>query len=150
MSTRHFHQLAGQCMEGLNIIETPFAWLERTNEHVVVQRWKPGITLDVPTIQATMVKRHELFGDEPYAMIVVVPEGSRFAMSFLENDQYKGTPVASKIIAMANVVEEVDVRAIVSLYYAQHPPTYLHGVFATMAQAQVWVENRLAERSRRA
>jgi hypothetical protein len=33
----------------------------------------------------------------------------------LENDQYAGTPVADPIIAMANVVEEEDVRAVVAL-----------------------------------
>jgi hypothetical protein len=134
-------------MKGSQVIETPFAWLERISDQVVVQRWKPRITLDVPTIKATMLARHEHFGSDPYAMIVVVPEGSLFAMSFLENDQYKGTEVATKIIAMASVVEEEDVRAIVSLYYAQHPPAYHHGVFATMAMAQAWVEERLAERA---
>lgn len=49
------------------------------------------------------------------------------------------------IIGMANVVEEQDVRAIVSLYYAQHPPDYQHVVFASMAQAQAWVAERLTE-----
>ena len=125
-------------------IETDHAWLERTGA-LVLQRWKPGITLDVATIRATMLVRHEFFGDEPYVMIVVVPEGSGFAMSFLENDQYAGTTVEDPIIAMANVVEEEDVRAIVSLYYAQHPPDYAHAVFATLPQARAWVGERLAE-----
>jgi hypothetical protein len=77
-----------------------------------------------------------------------VPEGSHFAMSFLENDQYKGTDVATPIIAMANVVEDRDVRAIVSLYYAQHPPAYLHAVFPSMNPAITWVKERWAERER--
>lgn len=125
-------------------IETDHAWLERTGP-LVVQRWKPGITLDVDTIRGTMLVRHEFFGDEPYVMILVVPEGCGFAMSFLENDQYAGLGVEGSIIAMANVVEEEDVRAVVSLYYAQHPPRYKHAVFADMAEARAWVEARLAE-----
>ncbi|MBL7984432.1 MAG: hypothetical protein JNM91_05505 [Flavobacteriales bacterium] len=125
-------------------LETPHAWLERTGA-LVIQRWKPGITLDVPTIRATMLARHEFFGEEPYVMIVVVPEGTAFAMSFLENDQYAGTTVEDRIIAMANVVDEEDVRAIVSLYYAQHPPHYKHGVFSSMTEAHAWVLERLAE-----
>lgn len=132
-------------MNAHDVIETPHAYLHRTTEGVVVQHWKPGITLDVPTIRATMLDRHTHFGSEPYVMIVVVPEGSFYAMSFLENDQYAGTPVASNIIAMANVVDAEDVRAVVSLYYAQHPPEYLHSVFSNMGQAQVWVSQRLAE-----
>lgn len=130
------------------MIDTPYAWIERNASGVVIQRWKPGITLDVPTIRATMLERHKAFGNEPYVMIVVVPEGTSFAMSFLENDQYKGTLATSSIIAMANVVEDADVRAIVSLYYAQHPPAYQHAVFSTMAQAEPWVAQRLAERAR--
>jgi hypothetical protein len=132
-------------MNAPDAFEAPFAWIQRTPEGVIVQRWKPGITLDVPTIRATMLARHERFGTKPYVMIVVVPEGTHFAMSFLENDQYKGTPVASNIIAMANVVEAEDVRAVVSLYYAQHPPDYLHAVFASMRPAEAWVKARLAE-----
>lgn len=120
------------------LLETDHAWLERTGK-LVVQRWKPGTTLDVHTIRSTMLVRHEFFGAEPYVMIVVVPEGSRFSMSFLENDQYKDTDVADPIIAMANVVEEEDVRAVVSLYYAQHPPSYTHAVFGSMSEAQEWV-----------
>ena len=125
-------------------LETDHAWLQRTGA-LVVQRWKPGITLNVATIRATMLVRHEFFGEEPYVMIVVVPEGTAFAMSFLENDQYAGTPVEDPIIAMANVVEEEDVRAVVALYYAQHPPAYKHAVFATMGQAEAWVRERLGE-----
>ena len=125
-------------------IETDHAWIER-NGPLVVQRWKPGISLDVGTIRSTMLVRHEFFGEEPYVMIVVVPEGSAYSMSFLENDQYAGTPVDDPIIAMANVVEEEDVRAIVSLYYAQHPPHYQHAVFASMVEAKSWVGERLAE-----
>ena len=125
-------------------LETPHAWIGRTGP-LVIQRWKPGITLDVPTIRATMLARHEFLGDEPYVMIVVVPEGTAFAMSFLENDQYAGTTVEDPIIAMANVVDEEDVRAIVSLYYAQHPPDYKYGVFASMPDAHDWVMERLAE-----
>ena len=125
-------------------LETDHAWLQRTGA-LVVQRWKPGITLNVATIRATMLVRHEFFGEEPYVMIVVVPEGTAFAMSFLENDQYAGTPVEDPIIAMANVVEEEDVRAVVALYYAQHPPAYQHAVFATMGQAEVWVKERLGD-----
>jgi len=125
--------------------ETPFAWLQRTPEGIVIQHWKPGITLDLPTIRATMLARHEAYGSTPYVMIVVVPAGTAFGMSFIENDQYAGTPVAGTIIAMANVVEEEDVRAVVSLYYAQHPPAYQHAVFASMAPAEVWVKERMAE-----
>lgn len=128
------------------IIETPFAWLERKSEHVVVQRWKPGITLDVPTIRATMEMRGRHFAHAPYAAIVIVPEGTRFAMSFLENDQYKGTQAADTMFAMANVVEEEDVRAIVELYYAQHPPGYAFAVFPHITPALTWIEQRLAER----
>ncbi len=131
-------------MDGRNLhIETDHAWLEREGA-LVVQRWKPGITLDVATIRATMLVRHEFFGMEPYVMIVVVPEGTAFAMSFLENDQYAGTEVEDPIIAMANVVEEEDVRAVVALYYAQHPPDYQHGVFAAFGDAHTWVLARLA------
>lgn len=134
-------------MEERNLtIETDHAWLERKGA-VIVQRWKPGITLDVATIRATMLVRHEFLSDEPYVMIVVVPEGTAFAMSFLENDQYAGTDVEDPIIAMANVVEEEDVRAVVSLYYAQHPPDYLFEVFGSMQEAEAWVMERLAERS---
>jgi hypothetical protein len=133
-------------MADASIIETPFAWLERINAEVVVQRWKPGTTLDVPTIKATMELRHAHFGDTPYAAIVIVPEGTRFAMSFLENDQYKNTEVTTSMFAMANVVEEEDVRAIVELYYAQHPPAYAFGVFALLTDAMTWVEERVAER----
>lgn len=125
-------------------LETDHAWLQRTGA-LVVQRWKPGITLNVATIRATMLVRHEFFGEEPYVMIVVVPEGSNYAMSFLENDQYAGTRVEDPIIAMANVVEEEEVRAIVSLYYAQHPPDYEHAVFASMVEARAWVMERLAK-----
>ncbi len=132
-------------MYGTETSETPFAWLHRDADNVVVQRWKPGITLNVPTIRATMLARHERFGDRPYGMIVVVPEGSQFAMSFLEHDQYKGTSVAASIIAMANVVEDEDLRSIVDLYYAQHPPTYRFSVMASMAQAKSWIAERLAE-----
>ncbi len=124
-------------------IETDHAWIER-NGALVVQRWKPGIRLDVATIRSTMLVRHEFFGEQPYVMIVVVPEGTDYALSLLENDQYAGTPVEDPIIAMANVVEEEDVRAIVSLYYAQHPPHYQHAVFASMAEAKVWIGQRLA------
>lgn len=126
-------------------VETTHAWLERTGA-LVVQRWKPGITLNVATIRATMLVRHEHFGSEPYVMIVVVPEGTSFAMSFLENDQYAGTAVEDAIIAMANVVEEEDVRAIVSLYYAQHPPGYQHAVFGSLPEAEAWAAARLAEK----
>lgn len=132
-------------MQGSEPIETDFAWLQRTGEGVIIQRWKPGITLNVPTIRATMLARHAQFGAAPYVMIVVVPEGSDFAMSFIENDQYAGTPLADSIIAMANVVAEEHVRAIVSLYYAQHPPAYLHAVFATIEPAEVWVRERRVE-----
>lgn len=124
--------------------ETEHAWLQRSGP-LVMQRWKPGITLNVATIRATMLVRHALFGDDPYVMIVVVPEGTAFAMSFLENDQYAGTLVEDPIIAMANVVEEEDVRAVVALYYAQHPPAYQHAVFARMAEAEAWVVERLGE-----
>ena len=125
-------------------IETDHAWLERTGA-LVVQRWKPGITLDSDTIQRTLRVRHEFFGDEPYVMVLVVPEGCGFAMSFLENDQYAGMDVGGSILGMANVVEEEDVRAVVSLYYAQHPPAYPFAVFAGMTEARAWVEARLAE-----
>jgi hypothetical protein len=125
-------------------VETDHAWLER-NGSMVIQRWKPGITLNTATIRATMLVRHEFFGDEPYVMIVVVPEGTAFAMSFLENDQYADTDVEEPIIAMANVVDEEDVRAVVSLYYAQHPPAYLFSVFGSMMEAEVWALERLAE-----
>ncbi len=124
------------------IIETDHAWLERTGD-LVVQRWKPGITLNVATIRATMLVRHEFFSEEPYVMIVVVPEGTAFAMNFLENDQYAGTDVEDPIIAMANVVVEEDVRAVVSLYYAQHPPAYQFDVFGSMLEAEIWVRERL-------
>lgn len=120
-------------------IETDHAWLERTGD-LVIQRWKPGITLDVETIRKTMLVRHEFFGGDPYVIIVVVPEGSRFAMSFLENNQYKGTNVETSIIGMVNVVEEEDVRAIVSLYYAQHPPGYEFAVVGSMSEAQAWTK----------
>lgn len=126
------------------IIETDHAWLERTGD-LVVQRWKPGITLNVETIRATMLVRHEFFSEEPYVMIVVVPEGTAFAMNFLENDQYAGTDVEDPIIAMANVVVEEDVRAVVSLYYAQHPPDYLFDVFSSVHEAEVWVRERLSD-----
>lgn len=128
-------------------IETDHAWLERTGD-LVVQRWKPGITLDVATIRNTMLVRHEFFGGDPYVIIVVVPEGSRFAMSFLENNQYKGTDVETSIIGMVNVVEEDDVRAIVSLYYAQHPPRYAFAVVETMPIAMRWAKALLAERGK--
>lgn len=130
----------------MEIIETPYAWLEPISEHVVVQRWKAGIVLDKPTIQATMALRHAHFGATPYAAIVIVPEGTRFAMSFLDRDQYQGTDAGTSMIAMANVVEEEDVRAVISLYYVQHPPAYKHGVFALLSDAKAWVEERLAER----
>lgn len=124
-------------------LETEHAWLQRTGP-LVVQRWKPGITLDVTTVRGTMLVRHACFGDQRYAAIVVVPEGTGYAMSFLETDHYQGTRAVESIIAMANVVEEEELRAVVSLYYAQHPPAYVHEVFATMAQAQAWVAQRLA------
>ncbi|QQR87966.1 MAG: hypothetical protein IPJ76_07005 [Flavobacteriales bacterium] len=124
-------------------IETDHAWLERAGD-LVIQRWKPGITLDVATIRSTMLVRHEFFGADPYVIIVVVPEGSRFAMSFLENNQYKGTAVETSIIGMVNVVEEEDVRAIVSLYFAQHPPGYEFAVVGSMSSAQAWAKALLA------
>lgn len=128
------------------IIETAFAWFERPCPDVVVQRWKQGITLDVATIRATMELRGEHFANNPYAAVVIVPEGTRFAMSFLDRDQYEGTEAARNMFAMANVVEEDDVRAIVELYYAQHPPKYLFGVFRELTEGMLWIEERLAER----
>lgn len=64
-------------------------------------------------------------------MIVVVPEGSHFAMSFLEHDQYKGTNLAASIIAMANVVEEEDLRRIMDLLLC---PTSAHVPLCTGRQ----------------
>lgn len=135
-------------MEEERSIDTPFAWFERIAEQVVVQRWKPGITLDRSTIKATMELRHQHFGHAPYVAVVIVPFGTHFAMSFLEQDQYADPAVARSMFAMANVVEEEDVRAIVSLYYAQHPPAYRFGVFPSLPEAMTWVDERLAEHRR--
>jgi hypothetical protein len=118
-------------------VETEHAWLECTGR-LVVQRWKPGIALDARTIRETMRVRDEFFGDEPYVMIVVVPSGCEFSMTFLEQDQYAHTHADEAIIAMANVVEDADMRAIVSLYYAQHPPRYAFTVVASMPLALAW------------
>lgn len=125
-------------------VETDHAWLECTGR-LVVQRWKPGTTLDARTIRATMKARDEFFGDEPYVMIVVVPGDCAFAMSFLENDQYAHTKAGAAIMAMASVVEAADMRAIVSLYYAQHPPGYAFTVVSSMPQAMAWAKDRLRE-----
>lgn len=125
--------------------ETEHAVLVRSGP-LVVQRWKSGITLDSATIRATMLARHDRFGDQPYVMIVVVPEGTNYAMSFLEHDQYAGTPVETSIVAMANVVEDEEVRAIVSLYYAQHPPRYAFAVFARMVEAEAWARAKAEQR----
>lgn len=125
-------------------IETTFAWLERISEHVIVQRWKPDITLDVATIKATMELRGQHFGNAPHAVMVIVPTGTNFAMSFLENDQYRNTQATANLFAMANFVEEADVRAIVALYYAQHPPAYVFGVFDHLEEATIWLDEQVA------
>ena len=77
-------------------------------------------------------------------MIVVVPEGSHFAMSFLEHDEYKGTNLAASIIAMANVVEEEDLRRIMDLLLC---PTSAHVPLCTgpgLAAAKSWIAEWLA------
>ncbi len=128
------------------VIETPFAWLERIRAHIIVQRWKEDVTLDVPTIRATMELRAKHFGHSPHAVMVVVPAGTLYAMSFLENDQYKDTVAATNLFAMANVIEDVSVQAIVSLYYAQHPSPYVFGVFDDQAAAMDWLTARVKEK----
>ena len=128
------------------VIETPFAWLERISPYIIMQRWKEEVTLNVPTIRATMELRTEYFGRTPHAVLVVVPTGTLYAMNFLENDQYKNTTAATDLFAMANVIEDVSVQAVVSLYYAQHPPPYLFGVFDNHASAMDWLNERVKEK----
>ncbi len=111
---------------------------------LVVEQGGRHARLDAHTIRSTMLARHEWFGNDPYVMIVVVPAGMEFSMSFLESDQYANTRVEDAIIGMANVVEDADVRAVVSIYYAQHPPQYAFTVVSTMAQALAWAQPLVA------
>lgn len=50
---------------------------------------------------------------------------------------------------MENVVEEERVRAIVSLYSAQHPPGYEFVVVGSMAEAMKWAKDLLTMHGKR-
>lgn len=130
------------------VIDTRLATVERTGDHLIVVRIKPGSKLDTKGFAEILATRKELAGDRPAAVICIIPEDVDFDTAILTTDHHKGANVGSFTKVMAIVSEGSLFERLSELYFAFHPPEFTLKVFRELQDAIIWVDERMAEGNR--
>ena len=127
------------------ILDTRLATLERISPQLVVIQYKPGVVIDAIGIREIIDVRRARFGQDPYAVIAIVPESADFNMSMLETDHYTEGSENDMMRVLATVVEDDFHRRMTELYASYHPTDFHYKVFSQLQPAMIWAEEMLAE-----
>jgi len=112
---------------------------------VLLRRYKPHSTINAATIAENVEAGRFLPGPDPEAVIVVIPENARFALSFVENEPWTllGLDRVTHLLAW---VAEGELFQRLKDFHVENPPPGIHfQVFAHMEEAVHWVERMLAK-----
>ena len=125
-------------------VHTSTATASRMADRVLLRRYKPHSTINAATIAENVEARRFLPGPDPEAVIVVIPENARFALSFVENAPWAvlGLDRVTHVLAW---VAEGELFERLRDFHIDNPPPGIHfKVFAQLEEAKRWVKQMMA------
>ncbi|MBK7754243.1 MAG: hypothetical protein IPI41_17035 [Flavobacteriales bacterium] len=125
-------------------VHTSTATASRMADRVLLRRYKPHSTINAATIAENVEARRFLPGPDPEAVIVVIPENARFALSFVENAPWAVLGLDRVTHVLAWVAEGELFQRLKDLHVTDPPPGIHFQVFPHMQEAVSWVERILA------
>ena len=125
--------------------ETSTAWVERIHADLVVCRYKKGAHVDAHAVAENLAARLRFPGTHPYAVICIFPEDILFDMSMLQQDHYANMASDDPTQVLALVTEDARIKPMARLYLAYFPPRFNSAVFESEAEAETWVNGRIAK-----
>lgn len=130
--------------------DTRIAQLIRTRQDLIEIRFKSGSTLDMDGVKEVHATRLRIFGDQPHASIVVIPDDADLELAITKVDHYSATRTSDPLTAMVVVAHSAMIDMVAKLYFSYYPQTF--PVFATSdeTEARKWVEAQLDKNSKQA
>lgn len=115
----------------------------KVGDRILLRRYRPDSTINQTSVAENVEAGRFLPGPAPEAVIVVIPESARFALSFVEVDPCKllGLDRVTHVLAW---VAEGALYDQLHDFRLPHQPAGVHfKVFPRMEEARAWVEDRM-------
>jgi hypothetical protein len=132
------------------ISETRIAQLVRTGRNLVEIRFKPGSTMDMAGVREVYEARVKMFGDQPHASIVIIPDDVDIELGITKVDHYSATRSSDPLVAMAVVAEAAMIDMVAKLYFSYFPQSFPVLTTSDAAEARSWAEAQLEKKSKQA
>jgi hypothetical protein len=126
---------------------TRIADLVRTGKDLVEIRFKPNATLDMAGVREVYDARLKIFGEQPHASIVIIPENADLELAITKVDHYSATRAHDPLVAMAVVAEGAMIDMVSKLYFSYYPQNFPVRTSSDLSEARKWIEAQLRKKS---
>jgi hypothetical protein len=127
-------------------IRTSVAHIIRLRPDLLEVRYNPGVLLDMAAVKEIHAVRMQLFGDQPYANISILPDDIRFDPQILKVDHYVEDRPRDPLIAWAVVACSTVGELVARNYFSRFPQDFPVITCADENEARAWIEAQLAKR----
>lgn len=115
----------------------------KVGDRILLRRYRPDSTINRTSVAENVEAGRFLPGPVPEAVIVVIPESARFALSFVEVDPCALLGLDRVTHVLAWVAEGALFDQLRDFQVPQLPAGVHFKVFGTMEKAREWVGERL-------
>lgn len=126
--------------------ETRLAVIERRQPDLLIIRYYEDTTFDSAGIAEVIEACERITGDKDFGMISVLPEHGDMSLEAMQQE-HSTEGMNQRVRAHALVASEGLFKKLATIHYNYHPQEHQVQMFGTLAEALLWVQARLDDRS---